>query len=114
MRVVSDPLAEPEPIVEYRSHGATAVRLADGFGEAHAYLLQFGPGGEIGRHEAGFEQLFVVVTGEGWVSGADGVRGDVRRGDVVMFDRGEVHAKGSGTGMSVVMMQIRDLDAAAG
>jgi hypothetical protein len=49
-----------------------------------------------------------------WVSGADGVRGDVRRGDVVMFDRGEVHAKGSGTGMSVVMMQIRDLDAAAG
>lgn len=114
MRALSDQLAVPEPILEYRSHGATAVRLADGAGEAHAYLLHFEAGGEIGRHEAGFGQLFVVVAGEGWVSGDDGVRVEVSSGDVVMFDRGERHSKGTETGMSVVMVQVRDLDVADG
>jgi len=114
MRVLSDQFAAGEPVGEYRSHGATAVRLAEGFGEAHAYVLHFEPGGEIGRHEAGFGQLFVVVAGQGWVAGDDGVRVEIGSGDVVMFDRGELHAKGSETGMSVVMVQIRDLHAAAG
>jgi hypothetical protein len=42
------------------------------------------------------------------------LRVEVKAGDIVMFDRGEQHAKGSDTGMSVVMVQIRDLDAATG
>lgn len=114
VQVLSEHESRPESISRYQSHGASAVRLANGHGEAHAYLLHFETGGAIGRHEAGFGQLFVVLAGRGWVSGDDGLRVEINAGDIVMFDRGEQHAKGSDTGMSVVMVQIRDLDAATG
>jgi len=87
------------------------VRLVHGVGEAHAYLLHFDAGGAIGRHEAGYGQLFVVVQGRGWVSGQDDVRTEVSTGDVVLFQRGEHHDKGSDTGMTAVMVQVRDLSA---
>jgi quercetin dioxygenase-like cupin family protein len=100
-----------ETIVTYEAHGASAARLVFGAGEAHAYLLHFDAGGAIGRHEAGYGQLFVVVEGRGWVFGQDDVRTDVSAGDVVLFQRGEHHDKGSETGMTAVMVQVRDLSA---
>src|SRR5262245_49845059 len=87
-----------EVVSTYESHGTSAVRLADGTGEPHAYLLRFDAGGAIGRREAGYGQLLVVLTGQGWVSGHDGLRTMVGSGDVVLFGRGEQHAKGSDTG----------------
>lgn len=109
VRILSEGLAEAEKISTYESRGAASVRLAHGRGDAHAYLLHFEAGGTIGRHEAGFGQLFIVLTGGGWAAGGDGVRVGISAGDVVMFERGEQHAKGSDTGMSAVMVQIRDL-----
>lgn len=100
-----------ETILTQEAHDASAARLVHGAGEAHAYLLHFDAGGAIGRHEAGFGQLFVVVEGSGWVSGQDDVRTDVSAGDVALFHRGEFHGKGSETGMTAVMVQVRDLAA---
>jgi quercetin dioxygenase-like cupin family protein len=100
-----------ETIVTQEAHDASAARLVHGGGEAHAYLLHFDAGGAIGRHEAGYGQLFVVVEGSGWVSGQDDVRIDVSAGAVVLFQRGEHHDKGSDTGMTAVMVQVRDLSA---
>ena len=74
MQVMSERASRPERISAYQSHGASAVRLADGHGEAHAYLLSFEAGGAIGRHEARYAQLFIVVAGHGWVAGDDGLR----------------------------------------
>ena len=108
MHVVSR-LVRAAEITDYESHGASAGRLADGFGEAHSYVVHFEPGGAIGRHEAGYGQLFIVVVGDGWVSGDDGVQVEVRAGDVALIDRGEQHAKGSASGMTAVMVQVRDL-----
>ena len=71
----------------YESHGTSAVRLAHGHGEAHAYLLQFEAGGAIGRHESGYRQLFIVLTGRGWVAGHDGLRAEIGTGDVVLFEQ---------------------------
>ncbi len=109
MHVLSELVARCTPITDYQSNGAAAVRIADGDGEAHAYLVRFEAGGAIGRHEAGFGQLFIVLDGAGWTSGDDGVRADVQPGDVVVFQRGEQHAKGSDTGMTALMVQVRDL-----
>ena len=100
-----------ETIVTHEAHGASAARLVHGGGDAHAYLLHFDAGGAIGRHVAGYGQLFVVVEGRGWVSGQDDVRTEVSAGDVVLFQRGEHHDKGSNTGMTAVMVQVRDLSA---
>jgi quercetin dioxygenase-like cupin family protein len=97
-------------ITGYSARCASSARLVDGSGEAHAYMLEFEAGGVIGRHEAGFGQLLIVLAGRGWASGADGTRVDVEVGDVVYFERGEQHAKGSDAGMKALMVQIRDLD----
>jgi hypothetical protein len=101
------------PISEYGSRGAAAHPLADGAGEAHVYALHLEAGGEIGPHPAGFGQLFLVIAGEGWVAGADGVRQTVCAGQGAMIARGEVHAKGSRTGLTAVMVQVAELAAVA-
>ncbi len=95
-----------------RNYGAIStgsVHLGSGSGESHAYVLHFEAGGEIGEHETGFGQLFVVVDGAGWVvSGPD--RHEVGLGDAVFLPRGVMHAKGSETGMTAVMIQMDDLE----
>jgi len=109
VHILSERASELERVSTYEAHGTAAVRLAHGNGEAHAYLLQFEAGGAIGQHEAGYGQLFIVLTGRGWVSGHDGLPTEIGAGDVVLFDRGEQHAKGSDAGMTAVMVQVRDL-----
>jgi quercetin dioxygenase-like cupin family protein len=78
------------------------------------YCLHLDPGGEIGAHEAGFAQLFLIVDGSGWVSGSDGKRQLLRRGQGAIIARGEMHAKGTASGMTAIMVQVRDMTAKAG
>jgi quercetin dioxygenase-like cupin family protein len=96
------------PISVYESHGAYALPLGEGRGEGHVYCIRIEPGGVIGSHEAGFGQLFLVVAGSGWVSGADGVQRSVGVGHGAFITRGEVHAKGSDTGLTAIMVQLAD------
>ena len=109
MRLLPATGAAWELVERYGSRGATTTRLADGSGEAHVRLRRIGAGGIIDRHEAGFAQLWIVVEGTGWVAGDDGRRHQVGVGDVAFFGRGEHHAKGSDSGMTVVMVQVYDL-----
>lgn len=106
MRVIDATRAQAEQIDRFSSHGAWSTRLGDGTGESHVYAIHFDAPGEIGPHEAGFDQLFVVVAGAGWGAGADGVRVPLRVGQAAVFRRGEVHSKGSDTGMTAIMIQI--------
>lgn len=96
-------------ISDYESHGAYARHLGEGRGEGHVYCIRIEPGGGIGPHEAAFGQLFLVVAGTGWVSGGDGVRQPLGVGRGALIARGEVHAKGSDTGLTAIMVQVREL-----
>jgi quercetin dioxygenase-like cupin family protein len=89
---------------------ASSLELAEGRGKAHAYILYFEPGGEIGPHEAGYGQLLLAVSGDGWVAGGDGIRYALAAGEVAFIARGERHSKGSETGLTALMVQVRDLD----
>jgi len=98
-------------ILAYESHGAYALQLGEGWGEGHIYCVRIEPGGAIGPHEAGFGQLFPAVAGSGWVSGGDGVPQALSVGQGAFVARGEVHAKGSDTGLTAIMVQLTDLAA---
>lgn len=111
MHIIDVSPARAEPITDYESRAASAQRLGDGRGESHVYAVHFGPGGHVGAHPAGFGQLFCAMTGVGWVAGADGVRHELRAGRAAVIARGEVHAKGSDTGLTALMVQIAELDA---
>jgi quercetin dioxygenase-like cupin family protein len=101
------------PISEYLSQHASAVALASGQGEAHVYCLHLDAGGEIGAHEAGFAQLFLVVEGSGWVSGSDRRRQLLVKGQGALIARGEIHAKGTTSGMTAIMVQLTDVKTAS-
>jgi quercetin dioxygenase-like cupin family protein len=87
----------------------SALEVAAGGGEAHVYVLHFEPGGEIGPHEAGFGQILFAVSGDGWVAGEDGVRRPLAEGNAAFISRGEQHSKGSESGLTALMIQVRDL-----
>lgn len=105
IRVVDFGAQVARSIERLSSTGATSVELAQGSGESHVYALHFAPGGSIGPHPAGFDQLFLVVQGSGWVAGSDGIRHDVGSNRGAFVPKGEVHSKGSETGMVAVMVQ---------
>ena len=92
-------------ISDFGSTGASSVHLGSGAGESHAYVLHFDPGGEIGPHEAGFDQLFVVVSGDAWLT-VDDTTVELTSGEAGVVRRGAMHAKGSRGGATVVMVQM--------
>src|SRR5262249_42512627 len=94
-----------QSIERFSSSGAASVELAHGSGESHVYALHFAPGGSIGPHPAGFDQLFLVVQGSCWVAGSNGVRHSIGTNRGAFVPKGEVHSKGSETGMVAVMVQ---------
>jgi quercetin dioxygenase-like cupin family protein len=94
---------------QYEVKETSSIEFAKGDGEAHAYLLYFEPGGEIGPHEAGFGQLLFAVSGNGWVAGSTGTRLPLAEGQATFIARGETHSKGSDTGLTALMVQVRDL-----
>jgi quercetin dioxygenase-like cupin family protein len=114
MRVIEFSRRLGRTIDVFDSAGASSVALGDGSGEAHVYAVHFEPGGEIGAHETGFAQLFLVVEGEGWVAGADGRRTRLRAGQGAYFERGELHAKGGITATTAIMVQVAELVPRAG
>ena len=83
----------------------TLSPLMEPTGTAHVACLHLGAGGVVGEHEAVVGQLFCVVTGEGWVSGADGHRRSIGSGDAAYWRSGEMHAAGSETGLIAVVLQ---------
>ena len=110
MRIIEFSREHGQPITLFDSVAAASVPLGDGSGEAHVYCVHIGPGGQIGPHPAGFGQLFLIVQGEGWVAGADGERAALAAGQGAYFARGEVHSKGSETGLTAIMVQVAELE----
>jgi quercetin dioxygenase-like cupin family protein len=88
--------------------GARVRRLA---AEAHVVVIEIAPGGVVGRHPAAVPQLFAVLRGAGWVSGADGERTPVRAGEAVVWEAGEQHESGSEQGMAALIVEAEVLDA---
>lgn len=105
IRIIDFGAEVAQPVELFSSSGVASVELAHGNGESHAYTLHFAPGGVIGPHPAGFDQLFLVVQGSGWVAGSNGVRQSVGVNCGAFVPKGEVHSKGTATGMVAVMVQ---------
>lgn len=92
------------------SSGAELLRAAlvqepqDGFA---VDVVRLAAGGSIGRHPTPLWQLFLVVSGRGWVSGASGDRRPLRAGEAALWAPGEDHASGTVEGLTAVVVQCR-------
>jgi quercetin dioxygenase-like cupin family protein len=99
-------LTGERPVTAPGSANAAVRRLG---ANAHAVVIDLGPGGIVGRHPAGVAQLFAVIQGSGWVSG-DGEREQIRAGEAVVWEPGEEHESGSDEGMTVLVVEAESLD----
>jgi quercetin dioxygenase-like cupin family protein len=95
-----------EKAIDYHgSLGLVATRIAAGHGEVTLTCLTVGPGGTIGRHPSTGPQLFLVVSGEGWVAGEADERVPIRAGYGVRWTQGEVHSSGSAQGFTAISIE---------
>lgn len=72
--------------------------------------FELAAGGHIGAHPATVPQLFVVLAGEGWASGADGQRVPLRAGQAAFWEAGETHATGTEHGLTALVLEAETLD----
>lgn len=93
-----------QEVTEFSARDVTARHLASGEGATHAYVLDIAPGGAIGDHVAGFDQLFVVLAGSAWII-VNGERLDLHTFECALVRKGDTHSKGSTTGASALMIQ---------
>lgn len=100
-------------IDRHASVGASQVQLGRSTDEAHVNVVYLEAGGVLGEHEAPTPQLFVVVDGAGWVSSEDGEQREVSAGMAILWSKGELHAAGTATGMTAVIVQALELEMAA-
>lgn len=104
--------ASARPITEFGSAGAAIAPVArPGAGLVQLGCIYIAPSGHVGRHPASVPQLFLVVAGEGWVSGADGVRVPIHVGRAAFWEPGEEHESGSGSegGMIALVLEAEAL-----
>ncbi len=66
--------------------------------------------GVVGGHEASIPQLFVVVNGEGWVSGEDQVKIPIREGQLAYWKTGEWHQASTKQGMTAIVIESDQLE----
>lgn len=75
--------------------------------DARVHIAWCGPNGLLGRHRAGRHQLFAVISGSGWVAGADSVRVPIACGQAALWSPGEMHESGSETDMAALIVASR-------
>ena len=94
-------------IPSFDSADAFATIIARGrfSGKIQVTCLAVEPGGVIGAHPAVGGQLFLMVSGSGWVSGDDGERIPIHAGQGVRWDAGEIHTSGSDVGFTAIAIE---------
>jgi hypothetical protein len=96
---------DERPISAHGSIGLHATRIASGDGGVVLTCLAVGPGGTIGTHPTTGDQLFLVITGSGWVAGADGIRHPVEAGQGARWAAGEFHTSGATTSLTALAVE---------
>ena len=89
----------------FGSRGFLATRIAAGEGKIHLTCLTLERDGLIGPHPATNSQLFLVISGEGWVAGPDGRHIEIRTGWAVRWNAGEEHTTGTQTGLTALAVE---------
>ncbi len=109
MKIYSFEARYGRSITEYDSQHVILARIAHTKADLHIHSMYIGPQGLVGYHAASAPQLFLVVSGEGWVS-AEGMK-ELRltAGQAAYWEKGEMHESGSSSGMLAII-----LEAAAG
>ncbi|MGE0599682.1 MAG: cupin domain-containing protein [Dehalococcoidia bacterium] len=94
MRVFT--LGSDRSIERFGSVGAMAGPVARAVERGQLVRIELAPGGVLGRHEAVADQLFIVVGGDGTVTGGDEIEAPIHAGMAAFWNAGELHQTRAG------------------
>ncbi|MED4754328.1 cupin [Brevibacillus choshinensis] len=89
---------------------ATISRIVRTPESVHIGCMHIGAEGVVGYHPAVVDQLFVVVSGEGWVRGEGDEKVPIAAGQAAFWIAGEGHESGTKTGMVALVIEGEGLD----
>src|SRR5690348_2031164 len=92
-------------ITRHESTGLLATRIATSEGTVRLTHLKVEPGGTIGTHPAPSPQMFLMITGDGWIAGSDGTRILITAGQGVCWARDEEHTSGTDNGFTAIAVE---------
>jgi quercetin dioxygenase-like cupin family protein len=95
-------------VTPYGSVGLTAQKLIRGE-EIHVTVLHVAAGGEIGRHPAPVDQLFLVTAGRGSVRAGAGEWQPVQAGRAVLWRAGTEHATRADEAITAVVIEMEGM-----
>ncbi|TLS51125.1 cupin [Paenibacillus antri] len=99
-----------KPIHAFNSLQASITPIIRSEQSFQVGCIHLGEEGVIGYHQATTPQLFLVIQGEGFVTGEDRIQVPIKSGQAAFWTEGEWHESGSKTGMTVVIIESSQLD----
>lgn len=96
-------------ITVFNSSNSRFSKIIQPHHSVHIGCIHIGPQGVVGSHPATVHQLFVVLNGQGWVVGREGIRYRIESGQAAYWEPEEMHESGSEEGMTVMVIEGEDL-----
>lgn len=97
-------------IDRFNSVHATISRIVRTPESVHIGCMHLEAEGVVGYHPAVVPQLFLVVSGEGWVRGEGDERMPISAGQAAYWIAGEGHESGTQTGMVALVIEGEGLE----
>ena len=88
----------------------TSNRILMDANEIRMGYMYLGNDDKIPFHEALADQLFMIVSGEGWVCDEDENRISLSSGKAAFWKKGEFHAAGTDSQMSALVIEGKNLN----
>lgn len=94
----------------FESVHATISRIVRTPDSVHIGCMHLDAGGVVGYHPAVVAQLFLVVSGDGWVRGENDERVPISAGQAAFWIAGEGHESGTQSGMVALVIEGEGLE----
>ncbi|WP_340007138.1 cupin domain-containing protein [Paenibacillus sp. FSL K6-0276] len=105
MRVYSFAKEAGKSIDAFGSQQLYMSRILSKADSPHVGCMHLGVNGLVGWHQAPVPQLFLVVSGEGWVRAGEEAGIPVSAGSAVYWDKGEWHETRTETGLTAIVIE---------
>src|SRR5262249_15434232 len=96
-------------ITQFGSQNLKGLRIAQTTHATNVTCLQLGANGLVGRHQAVNNQLFLVVTGSGWVCGDNEKEIPISAGQGAFWQAGEWHTTRTEQGLTAIVVEGPDV-----
>jgi len=106
MKILSFGEEAGRQIDHYGSRNLLFSRIAHLTGPTHVSCMILGENWLVGYHQATMPQLFLVVSGRGWVRGEPTDRHPIHPGQAAYWEKGELHEAGTDTGLTAIVIEI--------